>query len=530
MKTDPLAQKLEGFDDQGSPESRVLDDFFKYQDRYLDDLGFNEPIDYLGTTSARRELAELWQSRERRAFPNPGATHTLAVLYYWEARASGRNGPQLPTAPDTIDRLWTEALVRFAALSASDTFWSEWGVLTGNSEIVAGGSIALALAERIEIELSTIATRLREMGDHPAATRFEIHLSRFEAELEAARHLPPLRILSGRGLSPAAIVAGPHLLEEVGMLTKVRDAIASQHPETLSLFERYSFIDHLLTSGRYETALHALEQIDPVERAKPQLRTQEIAALREAAGLAIRACMAEDAVHHWERLVRMGEDPAGETERIATLATARAEELVEEGESGAAIDLLEPFLLLGPSTAIPALLGALLFRRGSAWIDAASAESGAEERTEADREVIRKGVEDLERAATLDPGNAEIASALERARGVQGTTGGPVPSAPGLSVPGPALGGSSPAPTDGKSRPDRLSRVSLSGEKGAGLRFYLGAALWFGITLLIAIAYPLLLPRTFGVLGILIAFGLAAVWVLANVVGFVAIRSGRLAT
>src|SRR5690606_31670650 len=107
------------------PVRRALVDLFLYQDRYLDDLAFDDPLETLGETPVRRRVAERWRAIERRGFPMPAATHSIAVLSYWEARGSGRNGPDLPTPPDVTARLWEAALCRFAALCASEAFWTE---------------------------------------------------------------------------------------------------------------------------------------------------------------------------------------------------------------------------------------------------------------------------------------------------------------------------------------------------------------------------------------------------------------------
>ena len=83
--------------DLRDPVRRALVDLFLFQDRYLDDLAFDDPLETLSETAARRRADERWRAVEKRGFPMPAATHSIAVLTYWEARASGRNGPDLPT-------------------------------------------------------------------------------------------------------------------------------------------------------------------------------------------------------------------------------------------------------------------------------------------------------------------------------------------------------------------------------------------------------------------------------------------------
>ncbi len=527
MKTDPLAPMPATVDETTDPDTRTLDDLFLYQDRYLEDLGFADPIETLGETGIRRQVADQWRAREQRSFPNPGATHSLAVLLYWEARGSGRNGAQLPTTPGSTDRLWTGALVRFAALCASDTFWIEWGVLAGKIEAVRDRALAPLLVDRLTRELETIASRLRETGDHPAAARYEEHLARFRTELEAAERLPALRILSGRGLSPAAIVAGPQLLAEVGMLDKVRDAIAPQQPELLPLFERHAWIRRLVDEGQHEVALQALERVETGERGRAALRALELAALFGGAEQTLQAGRIEDAARYWERGLRLAEDPEPVATRIAETATAEAAALEERGQHSTAIELLERVVTLGQDSAVRAMLGAALRRRAAARIEAVVDESAEESVTEEGIETIREEVDHLERAAALDPGNSETLDVLEYARRVLADLeAGPAaaPPAPVASEPMP-----DPSPVTGAApRPQRgnlLARMRANEGGGRPLVFYAGAALWLGITILVVVAYPLVLPRSLGGTGAVLALALAGGWGLANVIGVMALRS-----
>lgn len=512
MKPDPLSSVPGAVDETADPAVHALDDLFRYQDRYLEDLGFNDPIETLGETATRRRIADMWRMREQRSFPNPGATHSLALLLYWEARGSGRNAAQLPSPPDSTDRLWTGALTRFAALCASEAFWIEWGVLAGRIDEARSGGLAAALVNHLSLELETIAARLHERGDHPAAARFEEHLALFRSELEAAKGLPALRILSGRGLSPAAIVAGPLLLSEVGMLEKVREAIAPQRPDLLDLFDRYAWIQRLVQEEQYEAALQALERIEPAARAEPAVRGLEEVSLTRGAEQAHRAGRFEDAARHWDRALHMAELVGPVKTQITTIATEEAAVLRGRGEDGAAIELLERVEPLVQDPAIAGLLSAALVHRAGERLAGASGEDRRpDDRNERYREA-RLGIADLERAVRLDPANRAAQEALEQGyRLVDG------------------LGGSDPAPIEGEAG---VSVAPASPPAGPGVQvdgpsilFYAGAALWLGITLLVLVAYPLVLPRALGGMGTLVALALAGGWVLANVAGLLVLRS-----
>ena len=523
MKPDPLSSMPGAVDEIDAPTTHILDELFQYQDRYLEDLGFNDPIETLEETATRRRVADLWRTREQRSFPNSGATHSLALLLYWEARGSGRNGTQLPSPPDSTDRLWMGALIRFAALCASDTFWIEWGVLAGRIEEARSGGLSASLADRISLELETIAARLHERGDHPAATRFEEHRALFRSELEAAEGLPALRILSGRGLSPAAIVAGPMLLSEVGMLEKVREAIAPQRPELLERFDRHAWILRLVQEEQYEAALLALERIGPGEREESGVRGLEEVALTRGAEQALRAGRFEDAARYWDRALRMTGLTGPIQTQITTLATEEAAALQGRGESGAAVELLEQIEPLVQDLAIQNLLSAALTRRADERLAWLSGEDGGPIDRNERRQEVRLGIADLERAVELDPANQTAEEALMQARRVQDELGsadkdGGVPgddrSSP-LEAPGvPAVSGGLPGTQGARASSD-----------GPSLLFYAGAALWLGITLLVLVAYPLVLPRVLGGTGMLVTFALIAGWALANLAGLLALRS-----
>ena len=75
------------------PARRALVDLFLYQDRYLDDLAFDDPFETLRETTARRGADERWRAVERRGFPLPAATHSIAVLWYL---GGPRSGPERP--------------------------------------------------------------------------------------------------------------------------------------------------------------------------------------------------------------------------------------------------------------------------------------------------------------------------------------------------------------------------------------------------------------------------------------------------
>jgi tetratricopeptide (TPR) repeat protein len=350
-------------EDLRDPARRALIDLFLYQDRYLDDLAFDDPLETLSETGARRAAAERWRAVEKRGFPMPAATHSIAVLSYWEARGSGRNGPDLPTSPDVTGRLWEAALSRFAALCASEAFWTEWGVVTGNRGV--GEAAAAALESGLVDELEEMAATVRGRGDVPGEARVREHLALFRSELRSARALPALRVLSGRGLSPAAIAAGPHLLAEIGLLEKVQAAVEAQHPDLLRLFSPLAHIGLLVEEKEYGSAYGALERLDPAAREAPEARELETRVHLELGLAALAADRTDEALGHWERAIDRAEVRSWVAAPVSEAALTRAKLLHSREDRDGAILLLQRTLPLAERGILGVPLAHFLLERAT---------------------------------------------------------------------------------------------------------------------------------------------------------------------
>ncbi len=502
------------------PVRRALVDLFLYHDRYLDDLAFDDPLETLGETTARRRADERWRAIERKGFPMPAATHSIAVLSYWEARGSGRNGPDLPTAPDVTGRLWEAALSRFAALVASDAFWTEWGVLTGNRGV--GVAAPSALEARLTGELEEMAATLREREDVPGEARVREHLALFRSELRSARALPALRVLSGRGLSPAAIAAGPHLLSDLGLLEKVRASVEEQHADLLPLFSPLARIGLLIEEKEYANARAALERLDADGRETPEARELEARVHLELGTGALAGGRTDEAIAHWERASERAEVRSDVAVPVSAAVLTRAKLLHSREEHNEAIRLLQRALPLGERGILGVPLAHFLLERADGRIDRATAGAGDDE---ADlRPAIaemRGAVADLDEAVALDPTNGgtrdrrnEAEDMLHGLLARAGPDAGEVVETE--DVPSPAG-----VPAD---EPAPVAAVQPPAATRGSVLVAAGVALWIGIGLLALLAYPFLMPQRLGGLGTIIAIGVAVGWIAANAIGWRLLR------
>lgn len=502
------------------PVRRALVDLFLYHDRYLDDLAFAEPLETLAEMGGRRAAAERWRAVEKKGFPMPAATHSIAVLSYWEARGSGRNGPDLPTAPDVTGRLWEAALSRFAALIASDAFWTEWGVVTGNRGV--GGAAANALEARLTGELEEMAATLRTRGDVPGEARVREHLALFRSELRSARALPALRILSGRGLSPAAIAAGPHLLTELGLLEKVRASVEAQHPDLLPLFSPLAHVGLLVEEKEFASARAALERLDPDGREAPEAREMEARVHLELGAGALAGDRTDEAIAHWERAAELAEVRSDVAVPVSEAVLTRAKLLHSREEHDEAIQLLQRALPLGERGVLGVPLAHFLLERADGRIERATAGAGDDEANLRPAIAEMRGaVADLDEAVALDPTNSGTRDRRNEAEDMlHGLLARAGPDAGEVVEPE-----SVASSADDSTEEPALAAVEQqpAATRGSAL-VAAGVALWIGIGLLALIAYPLLMPQRLGGLGTVVALGVAVGWIAANIVGWRLLR------
>ena len=528
-ESDEIDRAAEGAGDAGEttavaqelrdPARRALVDLFLYQDRYLDDLAFDDPFETLRETTARRSADERWRAVERRGFPLPAATHSIAVLSYWEARGAGRNGPDLPTPPDVTARLWEAALSRFAALCASEAFWTEWGVVTGNRGV--GEAAANALERHLTDELEAMAGLRAENGDVPGEGRVREHLALFRSELEAARALPELKVLSGRGLSPAAIAAGPHLLAEIGLLEKVQAAVGERRPDLLPLFTPFAFIERLVDEKEYDSALGALDRLDAEKRASLEARRIEARLQLEIGLRDLEADRVDDAFGHWERAIALAEVRSRIAVPVSESVLGKAKLLHSREEHDDAIQLLQRALPLAERGILGVPLAHFLHERADKRIERATAGAGDDVADLGPAIAEMRGaVADLEEAVALDPTNSEIRDRRNEAedmlRALLVRAG---PEAAAVVEPA-ADEATADAPSD---EPTPATAQSPAPKQGSAL-MAVGIALWVGVGLLALVAYPLLMPHHFGGLGMFIVIGVAVGWIATNAVGWFLLR------
>jgi tetratricopeptide (TPR) repeat protein len=502
----------------GDPVRRALVDLFLYQDRYLDDLAFDDPFETLN--EVRRRAAERWRAIEKRGFPLAGATHSIAVLSYWEARGSRRNDPGLPNPPDVTARLWEAALSRFAALSASEAFWAEWGVVTGNR--VEGEAAANALEQRITDEFEAMAWLRRENGDVPGEGRVREHLALFRSELEAARALAELKVLSGRGLSPTAITAGPYLLAEVGLLDKVRAVVEERRPALLPLFSPFAVIERLVAEREYASALGALERLDAGSRASSEARRIEAGLWLGLALKDLQADRVDDAFGHWERALACAEARAPVAIPLSESVLGKAKLLQSREAHDDAIALLQRALPLGEREILRVPLAHFLFERAEMRIARATVAAGDEEADLGPAIAEMRGaVADLEEAVAIDLANGEIRERRNEVedllRVLLARTGPESATVVETAVEEEATDASSGEPSPATGAPSPAAKRSSA-------LMAVGIALWVGIGLLALVAYPLIMPHHLGGAGTIISVGVAVGWIATNAIGWVLLR------
>ena len=501
------------------PIRRLLVDFFLYQDRYLDDLAFDDPFDTLN--QVRTRAAEHWRAIEKRGFPLAGATHSIAVLSYWEARGARRAGADPPAPPDVAARLWEAALSRFAALCASEAFWAEWCAMTGNR--AAGETGANALEQRITDELEAMAGLRRETGDVRGAERLREHLALFRSELEAARALSELKVLSGRGLSPTAITAGPYLLAEVGLLEKVRTVVEERRPDLLPLFSPFAVIERLVQEREYDSARSALERLDAGSRASREVRRIETGLWLGLALGDIRADRFDDAFDHWERAIASADNRPSVAAPLSESVLGKAKLLQSREAHDEAIALLRRALPLGEREILRVPLAHFLFERAERGIARATVAAG-DEATGLDPAIatLRGAVADLEDAVALDLANGEIRDRRNEAEDLLG--GLLARTQPEqTTVTEPAAEGEKKADAP-PARPSPATIARSPAAKGGSALRAVAIALWVGVGLLALVAYPLIMPHRLGGAGTIIAIGVALGWIATNAIGWALLR------
>lgn len=391
--------------DRSLAENATLSNLFSYQDAFLEKLAFKDQIETLKEPDIRRHVGQQWRDVEKTGFPNLAATHSIAVISYWEAISSGEKGQKSLSSLDMTADLWNAALVRFAALCASRDFWSEWTHLTdfhGDRE-----EIAKKLEGRLESELKKIVTDLEKNDDIHGANRFQEHLALFRSELLAARALSEFRIFEDQAPGPIAIYGGPHLLGEVGLLEKVRTEIEARSPDQLPYFSPLAHIRQLIKNQDLEIALAALDRLNPTERDKNDARELDASILLELSLKELAADRDDDAFKKLEQALDLTEDRSQLLERVSKPILDRADHRYNLGDLEAAIVLLQRVLSYGAVSMLGERLAHYLLERANAGIALATAEA---EKGSTDTAVaeLRSAVTDLEEAANHDPENLEI--------------------------------------------------------------------------------------------------------------------------
>jgi tetratricopeptide (TPR) repeat protein len=363
-----------------------------------------------------------------------------------------------------------------------------------------------------------MAALRRESGDVLGEDRVREHLALFRSELRAARALPALRVLSGRGLSPTAIAAGPHLLAELNLLEKVRASVEAQRPDLLPLFSPFAHIGLLVEEKEYGSAYGALERLDAAARDTFEVRELEARVQLELGLAALAVDRTDEAVAHWERALERAEVRAQVAVPISEAVLTRAKLLHSREVRDDAILLLQRALPLGERGILGVPLAHFLLERADRRIERASAGAGD---AEADLgpaiAEMRGAVADLEEAVLLDPTNGGIRDRRNEAEDMLLALlarAGPV-------VVEPTLNEAVAAPPE-EQAPAAVTQ-SLAPTRGSAM-VAIGVALWVGIGLLVFVAYPLLMPQHLGGAGTLVVLGLAVGWIATNAIGWFFLR------
>jgi tetratricopeptide (TPR) repeat protein len=387
-----------------SAAERSLLDLLHYDAAVLARLSPNpigEPSALQGPV--RSSTAQAWEQALRRAFPDVGIAHALAVLSYWSAVATEKQDD--PTAH------WSRAIEYWSMLAASDEFWPSRG---------NGTELGTRVIERLRHRLHDAGQRARsENREGVAKTYQELELM-LQAELKTARDVRAASLQTKGG----KIACGVSLLRHLGMLEAVRrqvDAGLQRDPRNAALkalrqsLSPFGAVFMLLEQSRAEEALSSLDSMTSELNASPEGQRVRAQALTRLGEQRASVGQIDEALDNWEEALACeldDQDQATVHRQLVKTVHARAVAIRNE-QPEEAIELLERGLGSVTDQKLSLTLAELLTVRAIDGFNSVQTRANEGMNDESRREIVRdceRYVGDLERAASL--GSERAASQL----------------------------------------------------------------------------------------------------------------------
>ena len=390
------------------PVERAVLDLLHYDDDVLARL--NAGPDALDP-GRRADTANEWEGALRRAFPDYGIIHALAVLWYWEAMSLSEQCVESPSPKleAAAAECWRNAVGFAAALVASDDFWKSQSYIP--PDVLS--KVQTALYERIAADIHRFAA---------AGKRFaEIELM-WKNEVRVARSLAAADIRANRG----RLACGVILLERMSLLEKIRGQVENAlhvNPANTALvslrdaLSPFSAIAALIESKQYQLALDEIERLPERTRDSREVWKLEAIALLERGKQQASLDNLEAALGLWARgLTKATTEEAKKSihDELVNTVQAKAAAL-QSKQPDEAIRILDRALKLVRSQKLELTLAEILTTRGVATI--LDAQKKVEQEKKAGPDVIKaveRGLADLERAAKLGSKRAEEQAGVAR--------------------------------------------------------------------------------------------------------------------
>lgn len=398
------------------PVDRAVLDLLHYDDAVAARLSPDPRTDASALDPPRRAAtAAAWESQLRRAFPDYGIVHALAVLWYWWALSESERMAEDPSATfdPPLPDLWRNAIACWAMVVAGDDFWQSQTFVPRDHVPAVQSALGDRLAADVH-RFSQISSAQAEMFH-----RCELTLKN---EIRTAKALAAAELRANRG----RLACGALMLERMGLLAKVRQQIVAaleQSPGNAALtalrdaLSPFSAIAALIESKQLQAAIDEIDRLPPAERDAKEVWKLESRALFERGRQEASLGNVDAALDLWKKALAHATTEDGKRiiheEVVNTIQTKAA--ALQGRQQDEAIRILDHALRVVRSQKLELTLGEILTSRGVGAIIEAQKQDQREEAV--GPEVVKaaeKGVADLERAVKLGSKRAEEQLAAAR--------------------------------------------------------------------------------------------------------------------
>jgi len=388
-----------------SPNERALVDLFHYLPEWAGDLVpsvIQQPI--VLDVARRGSTAQSWENQLRTGFPDLGAAHSLAVLWYWWAlheedqMVGAKKARAIPA-----DQMWQKAIASWSMVLSSEDFWSMTGGIGGETR----AQVSSAIIDRLTGRLHESAQRYS--GNHSA----ELVARYQELEFALSTELRTAKLVSASGIRMGhkKIGCGVLMLQQVELFESVKGQVAAgikKSPSSENLkklgnaLSAFASIAVLIDANKPQTALDALDALPRKDQEDAEVRALRARALHTLAQQQASLSNFDEALEIWERALKLQlttELRASIISAIVSSCRTRAAELQRQPDQ--AIALLDKGQKLSDSPELRLLLAELLTNRGIKAINDAQnrVKSEGPNQAEKAKRDLKKGLDDLGRAA-----------------------------------------------------------------------------------------------------------------------------------